>query len=149
MGGIVNLIKKLFSGIFSFVGGLLPGKKSSLPGKKSSNGFYLELSDAEVGKSAPVAAETPKPAAKSKQEAAPAAAEPVKSEPVKVAEKVADIAATNGSKPTASATLNLPQPTVTFADAAATPQPTTARRRPGANMSSYLEMARGMKTAKN
>lgn len=186
MGGLINLIKKLFSGIFSFVGGIFNSKKS---------GYYLELDDAASGKPAvvPAKAETPAPAqpaavkaettepAKAKSTApTPAKAEPVKAksaapvsakaEPVKAdplnAESVQapvnpePVGATsaanssngspNGAKPTAPANpLNLPQPSVNFASEYLVPKPTNTRRRPGANMGAYLDMAKQVKPSNN
>lgn len=138
MGGLVNLIKKLFSGIFSFIGGLLGGGKSG-------GGYYLELDEAQSGKtaSAPKQEENQPAEANGKPAAAPVA---TIAAPAKV-----ETASLNGSKPAAPANpLNLPQPTVSnFASEYLAPKPTAGRRRPGANMSSYLEMAKNMKTANN
>lgn len=139
MGGLVNLIKKLFSGIFSFIGGLLGGGKSG-------GGYYLELDEAQSEKTA----SAPKPAESKPAEAngKPAQAAPVATiaAPAKV-----ETESLNGSKPAAPANpLNLPQPTVSnFASEYLAPKPSAGRRRPGANMSSYLEMAKTIKTANN
>lgn len=154
MGGVINLIKNLFSGIFSFIGGIFGGKKS---------GYYMELDEAksaiakpakavkkaaapvaaaiaEVTKSEPEKAETPE-AESAKAKAKKATAEPAK----------ADVnGSTNGAKPPVPAnTLNLPQPTVSFATEYLIPKPTNSRRRPGANMESFLEMAKTAKTPNN
>jgi hypothetical protein len=139
MGGLVNLIKNLFSGIFSFIGGLLGSKKSN-------GGYYLELSEAEAGKSIPAKAESTAVAAKSaKAESTAVAAKPASPEPT-----VVDVAATNGSKPTAPATpASSSQPAANSINDYLTPLSMGSRRRPGANMNSFLEMARGMKSANN
>jgi hypothetical protein len=141
MGGLVNLIKKLFSGIFSLIGGLLRRKKSD-------SGYYLELNEAESGKAAdaPKSVETKAPktdkAAPKTDKAAPVAAA------VAIAAPAVDTASLNGSKPATANPLNLPQPTVSsFAPEYLTPKPTAGRRRPGANMSSFLEMAKTVKTS--
>jgi hypothetical protein len=148
MGGLVNLIKKLFSGIFSLIGGLLRRKKSD-------SGYYLELNEAESGKAAdaPKSVETKAPktdkAAPKTDKAAPKAdkAAPVAAA-VAIAAPAVDTASLNGSKPATANPLNLPQPTVSsFAPEYLTPKPTAGRRRPGANMSSFLEMAKTVKTS--
>jgi hypothetical protein len=138
MGGLVNLIKNLFSGIFSFIGGLLSSKKSN-------GGYYLELSEAEAGKSIPAKAESTAVAAKSaKAESTAVAAKPASPEPA------VDVAATNGAKPTAPVTpASSSQPAANSTNDYLTPLSMGSRRRPGANMNSFLEMARGMKSANN
>ncbi|MCT7986230.1 hypothetical protein NG796_23435 [Laspinema sp. A4] len=136
-----GFIKKLFGGIFSFLGGLFGFKKS---------GYYLELEESKG--SAPAA----KPPTAQVQKLEPLPTE--KSEPAKVSkskgtEKKAE------PKPTAPA----PAPAVAIAKAEpakpapkevapapkreATPVMVTPRRRPGANMTSYLDMARNMQTS--
>ncbi|MBW4538344.1 MAG: hypothetical protein KME43_04265 [Myxacorys chilensis ATA2-1-KO14] len=185
MGGLINLIKKLFSGIFSFVGGLLGGKKNGgyymeadeskfapLPSKsdaensakpepakveatssgakaepvKAAKASVAELSNAEpvkavknsVGDSAKAVQASLKSATGAdKEKAAPAKAESAKQ----------DAASTNGSQPPAPANvaLNMPKPTVSFASEYLAPKPTSTRRRPGANMNSFLEMAKNVK----
>ena len=174
MGGVINLIKKLFSGIFSLIGGILGGK----------SGYFMELDEADSPK--PALAKAPKNAEIETAKTAVAAtvtkaksvvesvvedvkdaakegtatiaksakaeskkAEPVKAEPVK-AELVETHNSTNGSKPQVVAdTLNLPQPTVSFATEYLVPKPTNTRRRPGANMGAFLEMAKTAKTPNN
>lgn len=204
MGGLINLIKKLFSGIFSFVGGLFGGKKNGgyymeaddtkapLPSKsdakalstsakaeaakagatvneakadlanaeplKAAKGAIAELANAEplkaaketIADSAKAAKEAVAGSATSakdslktaKNEAAPTKAEPAKADPAKV-----DTASANGSQPPAPAnvSLNMPKPKVTFATDYLAPKPTSTRRRPGANMSSFIEMAKSVK----
>ncbi|MBD1846662.1 hypothetical protein H6F89_25215 [Cyanobacteria bacterium FACHB-63] len=175
MGGVIKLIKNLFSGIFSFIGGIFGSKKS---------GYFMELDEAEAAKPAATpkleeaksAVATVEATAKStanavaegvkETTAATAAPKSVKAKPAKVesvkvesakvepaeAEPVA-IAETNGStngaKPVPANPLNLPQPTVSFATEHLVPKPTNSRRRPGANMGSFLEMAKTVKTPNN
>jgi hypothetical protein len=165
MGGVINLIKKIFGGIFSFIGGFLGGK---------SGGYYMEAE--ELPKTAPAkGVEAAKPVPAQAIAAPPAKAEPAKTEapesaktkkakaekPAKTAksekaakpEKAAPATAEsngsmNGSKPPVTAnTLNLPQPTASYATE--TPMLTTPRRRPGANMGAFLEMAKTVKTPNN
>lgn len=159
MGGLISLIKKLFSGIFSFIGGLLGGGKSG--------GYYMDAGEAQPAKApAKSAEEAPAKAEPAKAEPAKALAakaEAVKAEPAKAASAAtkveaapakaeaakADTAALNGSKPPASpnVALNMPQPTVSFATEYLAPKPTNSRRRPGANMSAFLEMAKDVKAS--
>jgi type IV secretory pathway VirB10-like protein len=93
-----GFIKKLFGGIFSFLGGLLGGKKAEAdtestakiaPKAAKSNGFYLELDETGSTKSEPKAlkAEPAKAAAAAVAEPAKAAAAVVAAatEPVKAA----------------------------------------------------------------
>lgn len=168
MSGLFNFLKRLFSSIF----GIFGGKKSdpaqeSAPqvGKRSKSGYYLEL-DASQRQSAPAPApaasthaEAPAPATAVKAEA-PAEDSPNGSKPATSGRqaKLAALAANaepakaeakpEPAKPAAvNNALNLPQPTVTtFAPTYLTPKATASRRRPGANMNSYLDMARQVKT---
>jgi hypothetical protein len=131
MGGLINLIKKLFSGILSFIGGIAGGK---------GGGYYLELDESEAGKPAPQAV------APAKVEApAPAATAPAKSSAKPAAVKAEPIAS-NGAKPPASSNGAVPQVPAATSLAAASTLLNTPRRRPGANMNSYLEMAKQVKT---
>jgi hypothetical protein len=120
MGSILDLIKKIVGGLFSFVGGILGGNKS---------GFYMEaeeISAAAPKKEAPATliAETPK------VEAPKPAAAPVQ----------------NGAAPVAAPSNNGSAPAAKPAAASDLVMLSTPRRRPGANMSSFLEMARTAKT---
>jgi hypothetical protein len=87
--------------------------------KKSGEAFYLEMEDAKGFTESAPKAETSK--AKAPQSAAPAAS-------------------------TASA-LNLPQPTVTTAAPEVAYSQFGSRRGPGANMKSFLDMAKTVKSA--
>jgi hypothetical protein len=137
-------IKNLFSGLFGILVSILKlpitlitlplkllssgkdkGSTSAPKANKKSNGaFYLEMEDAK-GFVEPAKAVTPAKA-KPTQSAAPATA-----------------TATNASA------LNLPQPTVTTT--ASAPEMSYSqfgsRRGPGANMKSYLDMAKTVKSA--
>jgi len=160
MGGVINLIKNIFGGIFSFIGGILGGKKSS--------GYYMELDEAKTAKAEPAKAETKAAAPVAAATAEVKKSEPVKAEALKAEAPKAESAkakakkataelakadmnsSTNGAKPPVPAnTLNLPQPTVSFATEYLVPKPTNSRRRPGANMGSFLEMAKTVKTPNN
>lgn len=136
----MDFIKKLIGGILSFFTGLLPKKKKS-------NGFYLELDEAATGAN-------PKPEAK-KVEAKPAAAvngtKPAPATPAPTAVKAATAKASkNGKAPKAEpAIASTKAPTeTTFAPqyVAASVASSNGRRRPGANMSAYLDLARQVKT---
>ncbi|MER3435056.1 MAG: hypothetical protein C4288_16970 [Leptolyngbya sp. ERB_1_1] len=184
----MNLIKSLFSGIFSFIGGIFGGKKKS--------GYFMELDETQTAKLESVKAQASdaKDAIVEKTKSAVAAVEATaKSAADSVAEGVKDAAATteatvksavkseapaksavksaksksekaepvksgtaepngsaNGAKPPVPAeTLNLPQPTVSFASEYLVPKPTNSRRRPGANMGAFLDMAKTVKTPNN
>jgi hypothetical protein len=132
----MDFIKKLIGGILGFLTGLLP--------KKTSNGFYLELDEAASGSNPKVEA---KPAASNGKTAEPVAAvaAPVDSPaPTAVAKAI-----TNGKAPKAEpATPTVATPTeTTFAPkyVAASVGSSNGRRRPGANMNNYLDLARQVK----
>lgn len=129
-----GFIKKLFGGIFSFLGGLFGSKKS---------GYYMELEEskgsapaakppaAQVQKLESVPTQKPEPAKVSKSQATKKKAEPKAPAPAPA------IAASEPAKPAPA-----PAP-----KREATPVMVTPRRRPGANMTSYLDMARNMQTS--
>jgi hypothetical protein len=136
-----GFIKNLIAGIVSFITGLLPGKKNG--------GYYLQLEETGTG-SAPVA--EAKPAATSNgTKAAAAAPQPEPSpKPVQTAKKEASQngkAAPTQPAPAASTKPTTPTET-TFAPKYLTPSVSgsNGRRRPGANMNTYLDMARQVKT---
>jgi hypothetical protein len=160
----MGFIKKLIAGILGFVAGLLPGKNKG-------SGYYLELKEANEpspkvaqkpvaapAAAATVAANGTKPS-EPVVEAAPAKA-PAKTKVAKGAETTAakpveavqngKSAKTEPAKPAAPAASTAPQkPTeTTFAPKYLTPSASgsNGRRRPGANMSSFLDMARQVKT---
>jgi hypothetical protein len=139
MGSIFGFIKSIFGGIFGFIGGIFGSKKAkegasaeSKPAKKKNSGYFLELEDA---RSVP-AAVTPS------AEPAPAKAAPVAAA-VAVAPSPAPAKVDPKPAPAANP-LNLPAPTVTnFATNYLTPAgDRNGRRRPGANMTYFLGMAR-------
>lgn len=123
---MVRLLKSLFGGILAFIGNLLSFGKS-----KKNKGLSSVAS-------APKAAQAPKVE---------------KPEPAAFflnADEARGFTSNNG-KPSApaAATLNLPAPKVTTTTPEPTPSPFIqfARRRPGANMSAYLAMAKQVKTS--
>ncbi len=139
--------------------------KDAPKSRKGSNGFYMELDESKASASengkqpaeSAVKVETaPAPAAATAPAAEPAkATKPeTKSKRAKALEKsaapaAAPAAATAKPAAPAAATNGKVQPETikTFApDYLLTLTSTNGRRRPGANMSSYLEMARQMKT---
>ncbi|HEY9750403.1 MAG TPA: hypothetical protein V6C63_17095 [Allocoleopsis sp.] len=155
-----GFIKKLINGIFAFLAGLFNKKSaanSAAPQPTRKSGYFMELDDApangqpaktEAAKAEPVKAQ-PAKAEATKVEAAkveapqapepaaqPAKAEakkPAKAEPVKTEAAPAPAPAANsqnGQKPA--------EPAIAFSSFG-------DRRRPGPNMSSFLDMARQVK----
>jgi hypothetical protein len=170
MSGLVNLIKGLISGILGFVGGLLGGKKAdaSTTGepqavvKTKKKGYFLELDESSVAPaSAPAANAITATSVGSPEKPAEEKSSNKKSSSRK--EKLAALA--KGEKPAAAATVVAAVAPASVPGAAtsapAAPKPesnevafaakylgspaATPRRRPGANMSSFLSMARTMK----
>ncbi len=120
------ILKKLISGIFSFLTGLLGlGKKSG--------GYYLELDEAKSVGQAPAQA-TPAPVVK---------AEPTPATPVKAETSAPAVNPLNLAAPTVSTN---PEPFTAAPETPAIPFVQFARRRPGANMKGFLELARQVKT---
>ena len=140
MGGIINFFKNLIGGIAGFFTGLLSSKK----GKKSSEGFFMELEESEATPAAIAATaiaaveKLAKPITANKA----AANNKVAAKATKPAKQAKQAAVEPEPAPAANP-LNLPQPTVSFAETNQLPLP-TPRRRPGANMGSYLNMAKNM-----
>ncbi len=158
---MISFIKNLISGIQNFFVGLLGGKKS---------GYYVELKeDAEAAldeaksaasntkKALESAASNTKKSVESATETVPAgsngkksAAATVKARPAEVelvqtAKGVKAQPAKKAKASLASATPDQPKET-TFAPKYLLPTNSNDRRRPGANMSSFLDMARQVKT---
>lgn len=141
-----GFIKKLFGGLFSFLGGLFGGKKSK------DSGYFLEFEEAQGTGSAPTkpegatpkAAETPTApeapapvaAAATGQPEVPAAAPVPAAKPAAVAPKPTPVVA---AKPA------VPAGPTTFAPQYLAPKATNSRRRPGPSLSSYLTMAKQMR----
>lgn len=140
-----GFIKKLIAGILGFIAGLLPGKKKD-------GGYYLQLdeSGAEV---------TPTPAARPAATSNGTKATTKASEPATKpapAAKAAKVEASKNGKAAPTETAKAPvavatkkEPTeTTFAPKYLAPSASTSngRRRPGANMSSFLDMANQVKT---
>jgi len=166
MSGLINVIKSLFGGIFGFIGGLFGGKKAidgSTPKAKKGNGYFLELDEAKTAPAASAPAAKPEaeqPMTVSQEAIAEASnngSQPAKTSTRK--EKLAALAAADqpaaaSATPTAPAA---PQPVpvavanpvaeANFATKYLIPANNGTRRRPGANMSSYLDMARKMNPA--
>lgn len=132
--GVLGAILKLPLTLLSLPAKLLSGKKGksqektadAAPKTQPNEAFFLAETEATG-----VPATAPKKTKKTKaKKSAPKAAEPA-----------------TPAAATVASTLNLPQPTVT------TPAPANnytkfgARRRPGANMKSYLDMAKNIKNA--
>jgi hypothetical protein len=178
----MDFIKKLISGILGFVSGILGLVTGFLPGKKKSNGYFLELDEAKdaakevasnakkVGETvasnakkvtATIASETPTPskpdslngtktaAAKAKGKSAKNP-KPADVQLVQTAEGL-KIEPGKNAKATSAKVLKEQPTETTFAPKYLAPSTTSSngRRRPGANMSAYLEMARQVKTPNN
>jgi hypothetical protein len=131
MGSILDLIKKIVGGLFSFIGGILGGNKS---------GFYMEAEELPASKSA-----APKQEAPATLIAEAPKAEAPKAEAPK-APKPAAAPVQNGAAPVAAPSNNGSAPAPQPAAASDLIMLSTPRRRPGANMSSFLEMAKTVKT---
>lgn len=167
MSGLINFIKSLFSGIFGFVGGLLGGKKKSeaIAGseaqptrKKGNSGFFLELDEAKEGAAAQASSAAPAQTSNG----ATAEAKSTEASPAKSSRKEKLAALAQGNQPAAATAAPAKAPTATPV-AAPAPKPAVfapetefatkylvtngnnSRRRPGANMSPYLDMARQIK----
>jgi hypothetical protein len=156
MSGFINFLKGLFSGIFGFLGGLLGSKKANETGSEAtpkvkprkSNGYFLEIDDAKgTGNTSNGSSEKATESAKKPEPvAAKAESKPAK-KPEPVAAKAESAPAKKPEQSAVANALNLPQPKVTtFAPDYLVPTSTNGRRRPGANMASYLNLARQVKT---
>lgn len=192
----MGFIKNLVSGILGLLSGILGFVTGLLPGKKKSNGYFLELDEAkdtakeaakEVASTAKKAVETVASTAKKVTETitsdAPAASEPASLNGAKANTTKAKAKSTKSTKEAKSADKNpkpadvelvqtaqglqvqpgnnekaaaakvvKEQPTeTTFAPKYLAPSAngSNGRRRPGANMNSYLELARQVKTPAN
>jgi len=143
-----GFIKKLIAGILSFLTGLIGGKKSS--------GYYLELKEDSTEATAPTPAPQAAPVssngtkAAAKAEAPPATGKspaPAKVEASKNGKngKAAPKQAEPEKAPVAKTTT---PGEATFAPKYLAPSASgsNGRRRPGANMSSFLDMASQVKT---
>jgi hypothetical protein len=155
----MGFIKKLIAGILGFITGLLPGKN------KGSD-YYLELKETTEASpkvaekaAAPVAATNGAKPSEPVAEAAPAktpatktVAKTAKATAAKPVEAVQNgkSAKAEPAKPAVPAASAAPQKAAetTFAPKYLAPSASgsNGRRRPGANMSSFLDMARQVKT---
>lgn len=156
MSGIINFIKNLVGGIFSFVSGIFNKKPaleggSNQSGKKGNSGYFLEFDDSQSAKPAAV---NPPAAIASGNGAAPT--QPKKS--TRKEQLAAAKAASNGNSAATPNTEKAPaKPKSVPVEAMVTVpsevgfaskypiQISGGRRRPGANMNTYLDMARQMK----
>ncbi|MBD2436537.1 hypothetical protein H6G69_06925 [Nostoc sp. FACHB-110] len=157
---MIKLIKNLIGGILGFVTGLLPGKKKD-------GGYYLQLDESgEVVEPTPKAVEAAQPAAATN--GTKATAQPAEETPAPVAQtepqpekkpalatKAVKAKASKNGKvepaepakaPAAVAAVKKEPTETTFAPKYLIPTSTNGRRRPGANMSSFLDMASQVKT---
>jgi hypothetical protein len=142
MGAIINIFKNII--------GLITGLFS---GKKGKNGFFLEApavkeapavapaavatTQAAVTKAAPAAAPAPPAAKKAKGKAGKAVA------------AATAVAATVAAAPAMPSPAELFVPgSPTFAEMNAVPMSTASRRRPGVNMTGFLDMAKTIKSGR-
>jgi hypothetical protein len=142
-----GFIKKLITGILGFLAGLLPGSKKN-------GGYYLQLDESAAEPTpAPAPKPAPEPVATSNGTQATAVASQPEKKPAP-APKAAKVEASKNGKaaptepvqaPAAVATKQEPAETA-FASKYLIPTASNGRRRPGANMSSFLEMASQIKT---
>lgn len=147
MGAIINIFKNIIGLITGLFGG-----------KKGKDGFFLEAPAAPAATATPVATSTAsekaaKPAAKAKGKAGKAAAvaaaaaavaaAPVVAQPVDPTELIR--AAVSSSSNKASSQAGADANGSTFAEMNAVPFSNASRRRPGANMTGFLDMAKTMK----
>jgi len=145
-----GFIKKIIAGILSFLTGLIGGKKGG--------SYYLELKEDTTDEKAAIPAPKAVPAASNGTKAAVKAEAPPSTEksPAPTPAKTAKVeSSTNGKKAPAPAepekapVAKTTKPSeTTFAPKYLAPSASGAngRRRPGANMSSYLDMASQVKT---
>ncbi|MBD2016460.1 hypothetical protein H6F96_21105 [Microcoleus sp. FACHB-53] len=160
-----DFIKNLFGGIAAFFSGLFSGKKSKdgesapkAPKAKKSKGYFLELDDSGSASSAPEAkkpepmkakAAAPAKQAESSSKSAVATLERPKTSTVNEVpsgnETVKIQAQPNPPAPATNGKVS-PQAASTFAPNYLMPTPTNSRRRPGANMEMFRDMARQVKT---
>ena len=160
MGGLIKLIKNLFSGILSLLSGLIGSKKSmdSAPKTRRSPGYFLELHEDEIPK--PITVSKPTAEASHTPTVTTAVSDTAPTPNKKSSEPVLLAVATNDSNgsgsstsvaekapaPVAAAVAPKPEASVEFATKYLVPTSSGNRRRPGANMNSYLDMARDMKS---
>jgi hypothetical protein len=135
-----GLVKKLFGGILAFIGNIFSfGKKD----KK-----IAAVAEPKAVKAAPP---ENKKQPKAKKQAKPEAAFFLDNEDARgfTSANGKSAASPNKAAPVAAAAtaLNLPAPTVNSAPAEPAPFIQFARRRPGANMSAFLNMAKQVKTS--
>lgn len=169
-----GFIKKLFGGIFAFLGGLIGGKKAEGEASdtaqiapqakaKKTKGYYLELDETgntkldvtalkpELAKAAVALIEKQSEVEK-KPEPVKAAVATAPEKKLKTAKAQAPAEAENG-KVKIEAQPNPPAETngkaadkATFAPNYLMPTASSSRRRPGPNMNTFLDMARQAKT---
>ncbi len=166
-----GFIKKLFGGIFAFLGGLIGGKKTQedtsstpqiAPKTKKGKGYYLELdetgntkSEAQALKSETVKA-APETVANKPEPVLAVVATALTSTKLEVAapekKAKAQIEEPQNGKVKIEAQANPPAPTNgkaqegTFAPNYLLPTATNSRRRPGPSMDMFRDMARQVKT---
>lgn len=163
MNGIINLLKNIVGGIFSFLSGLFGKKTPAIEGasnpssKKSKSGYFLEFDDSKSAVSA-VTSAVMAPVTQLVGAIADSGngTAPTQTKKTTRKEKLA-AKASNGNSASTTATKAPSEPKSVPVEAVVTVpsevgfatkypiQISGGRRRPGANMNSYLDMARQMK----
>lgn len=141
-----GFIKKLFGGLFGFLGGLFRRKKSK------DSGYFLEFEEAQgtgstTGKPEKATAKVPEtPTADAPAPAAVAATGTPEAPAAPAAVKpAATTAPPPPAKPAAPPKPAVPAGPATFAPQYLVPKATNSRRRPGPSLSPYLSMAKQMR----
>jgi hypothetical protein len=139
MSGLFNFIKGLFSGIFGFLGSLFGGKKKSdteasestpKPAKRKNSAYFLELEDAKG---------TGTVESKTSTKTVPSS-EPTTAKSVAV--KAPEPAKLSQSVTSNNGTTQAPSEVAFASKYLLSNGSSTSRRRPGANMDYFVNMAR-------
>jgi hypothetical protein len=128
----MGIIKKIFGGIFSFLGGIL---KIFGIGKSD---YYMEADN--MAPSAPAAPPAPKPEPTPAKADPPAKAEASAPKPAPAPQPAASVPQPASTPAPAPALME------TFAPKFLTPTSNGKRRRPGPSLGSFMDMARQVKT---
>ncbi len=127
---MMGFIGTLFVGIFGILGKLLPGKKKD---------FVVKFDDAQGGGKTEA-----KPAPTPKQPQAEAKAAPAKKKVQAPAPKAQPQKVAAAPMASAKVSPKAAEPVKLFAPNYLLPKPTATRRRPGANMATFMDMSREM-----
>ncbi len=134
-----GFIKNLFAGIFGFFGRLFGFNKSEYVLEFDSGSATVPAAKSQPAQ--PAKTQPAKPAAPQ----AKAKAEPAPAQPAKPAAPAKE---SKPQPPKAAFQAKATEPVGGFATRYLVPSPTSTRRRPGANMNTFLDMANQVKTAR-